>query len=69
MTVILSDFGAPYSGSGLAYRSCLHLLLSLLEQSILLPDLSLKLLADRLDPHDCRLLRFHALLKLLVLEF
>ena len=43
MTVILSDFGAPYSGSGLAYRSCLHLLLSLLQQSIVLPDLSLKL--------------------------
>jgi len=69
MTVIISDFGAPNSGSALDYRSCLHLLLSLLQQSILLPDLSLKLLADRLDPHDCRLLRFHALLELLVLEF
>jgi hypothetical protein len=69
MTVIISDFGAAYSGSALDYRSCLHLLLSLLQQSILLPYLSLKLLADRLDPHDCRLLRFHALLKPLILEF
>ena len=69
MTVIKSDFCAAYSGPTLDYISCLHLLLSLLPQSILLPYLSLKLLADRLDPHDCRLLCFHALLKPLIFEF
>jgi hypothetical protein len=69
MTVIKRDFGAPNSGPALDYISCVHLLLSLLQQIILLPNLCLKLLADRLDPHDCCLLRFHALLKPLILEF
>ena len=69
MTVNTSVFCATYSGPTLDYISCLHLLLSLLQQSILLPYLDLKLLADRLDPHDCRLLRFDAVLKLLIFEF
>ena len=69
MTVIKSDFCAAYSGPALDNISCFHLLLSLLQQIILLPNLCLKLLADRLDPHNCCLLRFHALLKPLILEF
>ena len=69
MTVNTSVVGATYSGPALDYRSCLNLLLALPQQSILLPYLNRKLLADGLDPHGCRLLRFDGVLKLFILEF
>ena len=66
MTIITRDFGATYACSTFDYISCLYLLLL---HFTLLPYLSLKLLVEGLDIHDSCLLRFYAVLKLLILEF
>ena len=66
MTVITHDFSAAYAVTTLIYTRCLYLLLL---NFILLPYLFRKLLAEGLDPHDCCLLRFYAVLKLFILEF
>ena len=66
MTVIIRDFSAAYAGTTLIYIRCQYLLLL---NFILLPYFFRKLLAERLNPHDCCLLRFYAVLKLFILEF